>query len=343
MESAFSPDPRLGPRRDLRRVARAGLVRSAEGLWVGQSPRCVHRFPSTTGSWSRDAAFLSVVGRWMLRLDVPRFDLLVVWQEAAYHRLLRFVPHRRSAYYASDRYGDNQPSADQERALRACVEAVDARFATSRRLTDLLSQWRPTLHVPHAVDVRWYREGKVRPPPEWAAIPAPRAVFTGVATGKFDFDLLLSVARARPRVQFIVVGPIEPSAQGPSYAGVLAQPNIHRLGSRPYEHLPAYIEHADVLLFPYRSDLVRTFSGLPLKTYEYFMSGRPVLSTPFTELELEPGLIHVEEGASAWAARLDRLLEGEPTEVAERRRALALQNTYEERVGRITAHLASLP
>src|SRR6185312_5614750 len=51
------------------------------------------------------------------------------------------------------------------------------------------------------------------------------------------------------------------------------------LGARPHLSVPAYLQHADVLVVPHLVDSF-TDSLDPIKLYEYRAVGRPIVSTP---------------------------------------------------------------
>ena len=66
-------------------------------------------------------------------------------------------------------------------------------------------------------------------------------------------------------------------------SALAAEPNVHLLGPRPYEGLPAVLRGADAGLIPYvRSAL--TDSIFPMKVYEYLAAGLPVVATPLPAL-----------------------------------------------------------
>jgi glycosyltransferase involved in cell wall biosynthesis len=74
--------------------------------------------------------------------------------------------------------------------------------------------------------------------------------------------------------------------------------------------------------------------GLALKFFEYFISGKPVLATPYTDFEIEEKeLLYIEEDAAAWGRAIDTAL-ADPAETdrGQRRMALARLNTYRDRV-----------
>jgi glycosyltransferase involved in cell wall biosynthesis len=59
---------------------------------------------------------------------------------------------------------------------------------------------------------------------------------------------------------------------------VVAEPNIHLLGPRPYADVPAYLQHADVVIMPH---LVTPFTESldPIKAYECLAVSTPTVAT----------------------------------------------------------------
>jgi UDP-galactopyranose mutase len=87
------------------------------------------------------------------------------------------------------------------------------------------------------------------------------------------------VARLRPDWQLILIGPvvkIQPE-QLPQ------APNLHYLGRKTYDELPAYVASWDVAIIPFaRSKATRFIS--PTKTPEYLAAGKPVVTTPILDV-----------------------------------------------------------
>jgi len=59
--------------------------------------------------------------------------------------------------------------------------------------------------------------------------------------------------------------------------------NVHVLGGRPYEELPAYCRGFDVGLIPFRMNRL-TRAVNPIKLREYLAAGLPVVSAPLPEV-----------------------------------------------------------
>jgi UDP-galactopyranose mutase len=141
----------------------------------------------------------------------------------------------------------------------------------------------PNAHCfPSSVDAAHFGAAAGSPlsdPPDQAAIPHPRLGFFGVIDERLDLDLLAAVAAARPDWQLVLVGPvvkIDPAAL-PRAA------NIHYLGQKCYADLPAYLAGWDVAMLPFaRNEATRFIS--PTKTLEYMAAGKPIVSTPITDV-----------------------------------------------------------
>jgi hypothetical protein len=121
--------------------------------------------------------------------------------------------------------------------------------------------------------------GEMADPPGQAGLPHPRLGFFGVIDERFDRDLLGAAAELRPDYQFVMVGPvvkIDP-------AELPRASNIRYLGQHQYADLPAFLAGWDVALLPFaRNDSTKYIS--PTKTVEYTAAGKPVVSTPITDV-----------------------------------------------------------
>ena len=96
---------------------------------------------------------------------------------------------------------------------------------------------------------------------------------------RFDIELLDAVATKRPDWQFVMIGPvvkIHPDSL-PKHS------NIHYLGPKKYEELPAYLANWDIALLLFaRNESTRFIS--PTKTPEYLAAGKPVISTSIRDV-----------------------------------------------------------
>lgn len=61
------------------------------------------------------------------------------------------------------------------------------------------------------------------------------------------------------------------------------RPNLHYLGSKPYEELPQYLAGWDVAIMPFALNESTRFIS-PTKTPEFLAGGCPVVSTPIKDV-----------------------------------------------------------
>jgi UDP-galactopyranose mutase len=176
---------------------------------------------------------------------------------------------------------------------RQLLEEADLVFTGGRGLYEAKRRLHPSVHAfPSSVDVRHFARARSlareSEPPDQRRLGWPRIGFFGVLDERLDRELLASVAAARPEWQLVLLGPvakIDPEA-------LPKAPNIHYLGAKAYEELPAYLAGWDVAVLPFaRNESTRFIS--PTKTPEYLAAGCPVVSTPIADVVTPYG----EQGA----------------------------------------------
>jgi UDP-galactopyranose mutase len=106
-------------------------------------------------------------------------------------------------------------------------------------------------------------------------------------------------------------------------------PNLHYLGQRSYEVLPAYLAGWDVCLLPFARNAATRFIS-PTKTLEYMAAERPIVSTPITDVQEPYGdIVYLGDTAEAFVEACERALASSQEERArqgEKMRAV-LKNT----------------
>lgn len=197
--------------------------------------------------WVNDERFVELAAAWPGRVV---YDVTDDWTEAGSAR--ERARHRRDDALLS--------------ALADEVVVCSAELARRRR--------RSVHIIPNGVDIGTFREPRRRP----ADLPsAPIVLYVGTLhEDRLDVELFSRLARALTFASVVAVGPV---ALARPTVDVLRRAGVHVLGSRPYSEVPAYMQHAAVIVVPHRITPF-TESLDPIKAYECLAVGRPVVATP---------------------------------------------------------------
>lgn len=195
---------------------------------------------------------------------------------------------------------------DMERELMARADVV---FTGGYSLWEVKQRQHDNAHpVPSSVDIAHFaaaRDG-LAGPVDQAGIAHPRMGFFGVIDERFDIELVEKLATLRPDWQIVLIGPvvkIDP-------ATLPQLPNIHYLGGKSYDELPAYLAGWDVALMPFAINESTRFIS-PTKTPEYLAGGCPVVSTPIHDVIRgygQSGAVTIADTAGAFVAAIDAAL-----------------------------------
>ena len=198
-------------------------------------------------------------------------------------------------------------------------EKADLVFTGGVSLYERKRQMHPNVYAfPSSVDVAHFAKARtgVNDPADQANIPHPRLGFFGVVDERMDIQLLGEVAQLKPDFQFVIVGPvvkIDP-------ATLPKRDNIHYLGGKSYDELPAYLSGWDVALMPFALNESTEFIS-PTKTPEYLAAGRPVVSTPIRDVVKPYGvenLVHIADEAQQFADACEAALKEDSEERQKR-------------------------
>ncbi|QGF23884.1 glycosyltransferase [Raineyella fluvialis] len=160
---------------------------------------------------------------------------------------------------------------DEAILIERCAEVV----VCSRALETAKGGLRDVTLIPNAVDVEDYLQPRPRP----ADLPGGSvAVYVGtVHRDRIDVELCAATAELLgDRGTLVLVGPAPLDTQE---RDTLTRAGVVLLGAKDRTEVPAYLQHADVLVVPH---VVTSFTESldPIKLYEYRAVGRPVVSTP---------------------------------------------------------------
>ncbi len=157
------------------------------------------------------------------------------------------------------------------------ISRADLVFTGGSSLYEAKKGRHESVHLfPSSVDRKHFEKARraLPEPDDQARLPRPRLGFYGVLDERFDTELLDRIAKMRPDWSFVMVGPVVKISED----DLPERPNIHYLGGRKYDQLPAYLAGWDVALMPFAMNESTRFIS-PTKTPEYLAGGKPVVST----------------------------------------------------------------
>ena len=150
---------------------------------------------------------------------------------------------------------------------------------------------------PSSIDKDHFLQARTltKEPEDQSNLSHPIFGFYGVIDERFDVELLREVASRKSKWNFVIIGPvvkIDP-------ATLPQLKNIHYLGNKKYDQLPAYLSGWDIALIPFLlNDSTKYIS--PTKTPEYLAAGVPVISSSIVDV-VNPyaanSLVHIADDA----------------------------------------------
>ena len=213
----------------------------------------------------------------------------------------------------------------------AHIAKADVAVANSAYLADYLSTYnKNAYYIGQGCNVGLFNPAtSLDKPEDMEGIPSPVIGYVGVLSDlRLDPDLIRMMAQSKPDRHIVLVGP-EDEAFAKSSLHQL--PNVHFLGKKPLEALPAYIAHFDVCINPQKVNPV-TIGNYPLKIDEYLAMGKPVVATRTEALQPFEDYIYAAGTASAYPALIDRALAEDTPQRQHQRIVFARTHTWENSV-----------
>ena len=203
--------------------------------------------------------------------------------------------------------------------------------ASARSLLQKASEQRPnTLYLPNAVEFEHFANWEVSSP----AHPAlqrflqegrPIVGYYGAIARWMDYDLLAEVAEKRKDWSFLLIGPAYD--QSAKNRPVFTLPNVEWVTAQPYQDLPRWLQSFDVAMIPFVVNEI-TVSTSPLKLFEYFAGGKPVVCSKMPEVVAFPE-VHSYCDAEGMSKALDlALADSKDPELRNRLRRRGEENSW---------------
>jgi len=274
------------------------------------------------------------IRNWIARHDGPP----IVWTylpTPLVHALAARLSPALLVYYCVD---DLPASSDLARAIvpseNEMFRVADLVFVTSQKLRAKALQHRAVVDVfPPGVAYERFEAVRTNPPPprpDVSGLGRPIVAYVGGLHRWFDVSLLQKTVALLPDVQFLLIGPATAPVDS-----LAALTNVHLIGARRHEDVPAYLAHADAAIVPYVLDDY-TASVFPTKLVEYLAMGLPVVSTAVPEVvafrSRHGDLVDIASTPDAFAAGIRRALVPQSPAARQARVSVAANESWGVRV-----------
>lgn len=269
----------------------------------------------------------------------------VLWNFSPLHGgAVPSIPRSLTIYDICDEWDNYVPDPSGKRVIQwidaALCRDADLVFVGTETGTALRDGTNADLHVVHhGADYDHFAAAAAPEtvvPEDIARLPRPVIGAVGVIDpARFDADLILFLAGQRPDWSLVLVGPARADMDLTPLKNVA---NVHLLGNRPIEALPAYLKGMDVTLIPYKTNEATRYI-YPLKLQEYLAAGKPVVSAALPAVVQYRDVVYIAESHPAFLDRIeDALAERDPARIGARQ-AVARANSWERRIEEKSVHV----
>jgi glycosyltransferase involved in cell wall biosynthesis len=214
-------------------------------------------------------------------------------------------------------------------------------MTSSGLIYERLKKTQASVHyLPNAADYHHFsksRDESLAVPDDIAGLPSPRMGFIGYINHLIDFELIAKLAKNFPESSLIMIGGVQSISKVSDdllYNATLQISNVHYRGFKKYETLPAYLKGFDICLMPFRLNDWMKHSA-PNKTYQYLASGKPIVSTDFTEIRRYADIVRVGKSHDEFIKLVGEAISERDGQLVQKRLTTAMENSTENRAKKL--------
>ncbi|MFJ9383228.1 glycosyltransferase [Peribacillus sp. NPDC101481] len=270
------------------------------------------------------------------RLDVNQTDIL--WMtNVKMLKLADTIKHNFMIHRMADDFsGFSGAYKNMIYLQNEVIKKSDLVLVSAKNLIDKANKFnKNVIYLPNGVDTSRFENIEYSLPKEYSNINGPKVIYVGALEDWFDYSLILNSAITLKEVSFILIGNVSETAKNM----FKEQENIFLLGKKAHDELPNYLYYADIGIMPFIENKL-THSIHPLKVYEYFAAGLPVVSRELEEVKEmnSPALLYKNEEEFVSLIK-ELLVTSKRTEVYKE---YASNNTWEKRYIQLKEYMSEI-
>jgi glycosyltransferase involved in cell wall biosynthesis len=192
--------------------------------------------------------------------------------------------------------------------------------------------------VRNAVDESLLRHGEAyRKTAGFAGANSVTIGYVGALDFWFDVDAVEMAAGRHPEWKFLLIGRVEDKR----ILQLDNLPNVEFIGEVPHSELHKYMSTFRVALIPFeRNEL--TIGTNPIKLYEYFSYGLPVVSTALPEMEEFGEVLYLYQDSAGFLEQLEAAVKEDNPGLRQDRIDIAHRESWNARVSQLSKAFESL-
>lgn len=288
-------------------------------------------------------AFFRKVNKYLLKAQVGRLirklkiDSPILWISVPTARdMLKVVDNELAIYYCGDEFSQ-LPGLDYAAIGKLedeLLREVDLVIVSSAKLEETKRKINPnTFLVTHGVEFRHFNDAMNKKndiTEDFKNIPHPTIGFYGILAEWVDIDLIEFLAREKPQWSFVLIG-----SAAIDISKLKFLKNVYFLGPRSYKELPACAKIFDVAIIPFKVNEL-TASVFPLKFFEYFAMGLPVVTTNLPDLAVYQPLCRLANTKEDFLKAVSEYIEEDSEEFKRRRMGIARNESWDKKVEEVS-------
>ena len=145
---------------------------------------------------------------------------------------------------------------------------------------------------------------------------------------RLDFNLVKYIAEKKKNWSLVFIGPI---TVGSDLGNIRKFKNVHFLGKKSYQELPKYMTNFDICIIPHKKNEL-TESMNPIKLYEYFAIGKPIISTDIAGVRKYNDVIEIAQSYEEFVNFAENLLKNDSKDLKNKCLQYAQGNSWQRRV-----------
>jgi hypothetical protein len=221
------------------------------------------------------------------------------------------------------------------------LKKADKVFVNSKVLLKDKRKYRQNIHLlPQGFSLKIFQSPKKLPSKNLIfKIKRPLIGYIGGINYRLDYTLLINLANKNPNFSFLFIGPFQkdPFIKFEKQLEQLKKmKNVYFQEFEKKEYIPSVIKHFDICLIPYNISQDFNKYCYPMKIFEYFYLGKPVISTPIEELKQFSPLVKIASDTNSFNQAIKEILKKAwPKTYAQKQKELAIANSWVNKIKKI--------